>query len=133
MICKFTKRLFFDRNLSVLLVLVYSGIIFILSSIPMQIPYYFSFDPRKLILHFLEYSVLGFLSLCAFCNKSISILFSVSYGVLDEVHQYFVPGRFFDFYDMFSDTLGSIFGVVIMLTLLKTCNVKFKQGRFKIN
>lgn len=32
------------------------------------------------------------------------------YGIVDEVHQYFVPGRSCDVFDWIADTLGAVFG-----------------------
>ena len=37
----------------------------------------------------------------------LSILLSVSYGITDEFHQIFVPGRTFDFIDMVFNFIGS--------------------------
>jgi len=39
----------------------------------------------------------------------ISALFAISYGALDEWHQYFVPGRAMDFWDWISDSVGALF------------------------
>jgi len=49
------------------------------------------------------------------------IAFSVLYAFLDEFHQYFVPYRYFDFYDIVFDTLGIILGyfAFILLGLVK--------------
>ena len=122
LLCKLSNYLWYNRNLSWVLFLIYSGLIFILSSIPIEIPYYFFFDPRKLILHFMEYSILGSLSFFAIRKKNISIAFSIAYGITDEIHQYFVPGRFFDFYDMLADFIGSVFGVMLILFVLNKCS-----------
>jgi VanZ family protein len=39
-----------------------------------------------------------------------AIIISSLYGVTDEYHQLFVPGRSFDLFDMLADTIGSIVG-----------------------
>jgi VanZ family protein len=39
-----------------------------------------------------------------------AIVISSLYGVSDEYHQRFVPGRSFDVFDMLADTIGSIVG-----------------------
>ena len=39
-----------------------------------------------------------------------AILISSLYGVSDECHQLFVPGRTFDVLDMVADTIGSVAG-----------------------
>jgi VanZ family protein len=41
---------------------------------------------------------------------SIAILISSLYGVSDEYHQMFVPGRSFDVLDMLADAIGSVAG-----------------------
>jgi len=120
-LCNIINCFWYNRKISLLSFFIYSGLIFILSSIPVKIPYYF-FDPRKLTLHFIEYSILGALSFFAIRKKNISIAFSIAYGITDEIHQYFVPGRFFDFYDMFADSTGSVFGIMLILFVLNECN-----------
>jgi VanZ family protein len=37
------------------------------------------------------------------------------YGYLDEVHQLFVPGRTYDYFDMLADAVGAILFVIIYL------------------
>ena len=44
---------------------------------------------------------------------AISIVFA--YGLIDEFHQYFVPGRFCSSTDMFFNCLGAIAGIVFFL------------------
>jgi VanZ family protein len=39
-----------------------------------------------------------------------AVVISSLYGVSDEYHQLFVPGRSFDVFDMFADAIGSIVG-----------------------
>jgi len=84
--------------------------------------------------HLLEYFILGFLVyLCfhyslfehrflgKFYNTKImkdsiaSILIGSLYGVSDEIHQYFVPGRTGDPFDVVADCLGVSFGVFIAI------------------
>ena len=120
--CGLINYFWYNRNLALLLFFIYLGLIFMLSSIPIKISYYFFFDPRKLILHFIEYSILGVLSFLSIRKRNTSMAFSIVYGISDEIHQYFVPGRFFDFYDMFADSIGSVFGVVLVLFILNKCD-----------
>ena len=42
-----------------------------------------------------------------------------TYGAIDEMHQYFVPGRFSSFWDWLADTLGSLLGAAVMLQCMK--------------
>ena len=47
-----------------------------------------------------------------------SIVLVVIYAILDEVHQYFVPGRFCSFGDFFVDFIGIAFAFLIYSTLI---------------
>jgi VanZ family protein len=40
-------------------------------------------------------------------------LISVGYGVTDELHQTFVPGRTADIYDIYTDALGAAAGIAV--------------------
>jgi len=46
-------------------------------------------------------------------------LISSAYGALDEFHQYFVPGRFCNFWDWLADTLGAFSGAAAVLLLMR--------------
>ncbi len=41
-----------------------------------------------------------------------SILIATFYGVTDEIHQFFVPGRTADVYDVLSDFIGASIGSI---------------------
>jgi VanZ family protein len=65
--------------------------------------------------HTLEYFILGFLLYRGFKNSkyeniafTLAILIAIVYGISDEMHQYFVPGRSFDFFDMGFNSLGAL-------------------------
>jgi len=65
------------------------------------------------ILHVCEFGALSFLIFFGLFPKvktEYLISLSILYAFLDEVHQYFVPYRYFDFYDIVFDTLGIILG-----------------------
>ena len=69
------------------------------------------------VIHFIEYGTLSFLfffslrkSIPAFKIKSadvLAIMFSGLYGVSDEIHQYFVPGRESSIGDVTADFIGA--------------------------
>lgn len=42
----------------------------------------------------------------------LAILLAILYGVSDEIHQYFVPGRSSEFYDIVADAVGACLGVL---------------------
>ena len=126
----FYKNLLYKRlsNNKVNLVYVPLGlywfILFILTSIPTDaLPTVGGIDK---IEHFLAYAVLAFMLGLAFYFQSafhlslkLKFLFSFSisltYGILDELHQIPIPGRYFDWWDLFSNFIGILIG----LTLLK--------------
>lgn len=70
------------------------------------------------LMHFLSYAMLAFLLTRALSHlgmekKKLVILalsFTMLYALSDEMHQLFVPGRTFQFFDLFIDLLGAISG-----------------------
>lgn len=64
-----------------------------------------------------EYGVLAALLLRATRKAPLSLLITGLYGVSDEVHQYFVPGRSASPYDALADLLGA--GIVCGLWYFK--------------
>lgn len=111
-------------------VYIYAFIIFYLSSIRfgplpenLLIRGMDFFDPKRIILHVIEYSGFGYLLYRGFINSDrrlfyenaflLAILFGLFYGITDEVHQALVPTREMSLYDIFSDGLGATIGAVI--------------------
>lgn len=102
---------------------LYWVLIFILTSIPgKHIPKLFGVSDK--IKHFGAYFGLAFLLTFALYlqkkYKSISkhsyifaFLFVTFYGLFDEIHQIFIPGRSFDWWDLVADSIGSIVGIWI--------------------
>jgi VanZ family protein len=45
----------------------------------------------------------------------ITFIFGSIYGISDELHQYFVPGRSVEFLDWVADTLGSTSGAILSM------------------
>jgi VanZ family protein len=93
--------------------LLYMGLIFILSSFPppMELP---SFSFADKLAHLLEYGVLASLIYFALKKSQASLhpilipfLVAFLYGVSDEVHQYFVPGRDADLFDAVANGVGA--------------------------
>lgn len=68
------------------------------------------------VAHFSEYFILGVLTFRAFSQSKIAFLrdrhlltgavFCFMFGLSDEIHQYFVPWRYFSLQDLFCDLLG---------------------------
>lgn len=100
-------------------VIMCMGFIFYTSSIPgSDIPPVFPF--QDIIYHFLIYLLLG-LSFTQALKRTYmeitlskliisAILFGVIYGLTDELHQAFVPGRSVSGWDVFIDGIGSFAG-----------------------
>ncbi len=100
---------------------LYGFLIFMLSSgpVPEGGPEFFQADK---FAHFVIFAVLGALCLRTLdttalrTNLAVLLLLSMalssSYGISDEIHQYFVPSRNADFLDVLADICGSIVGVL---------------------
>jgi len=94
-------------------VLAYASLIFYLSSIPSSGLPEWNFDLS--ILHVPLFFGLSYLILRALPSRGVplwrlfalSIAVSTLYGVTDELHQLFVPGRTFSLMDMLFDFIGS--------------------------
>jgi VanZ family protein len=97
-------------------VLSYAGLIYLLSSIstlPFVIPSFFGFDK---LANFSEYYFFGCViyrwllaERCCFANRycfALTIVIGTCYGLSDEWHQSFVPGRDATLWDALFDTLG---------------------------
>ncbi len=48
-----------------------------------------------------------------------TIVITLVYGALDEIHQMFIPGRFAEVLDWLADATGAILGVLIISYLIK--------------
>ena len=114
-------------------VILYSGIIFCVSSIPdMKIPLREVWFDK--VLHVLEYMPFGFFLARGLYNTKIPVftgmfwaaVFSISflYGASDEFHQSFVPGRNAGVDDVIADTVGGAIGGYIYSLSLNQNNNK---------
>ncbi|NQT46219.1 MAG: VanZ family protein [Candidatus Omnitrophica bacterium] len=102
--------------------IAYAVLIFILSSISAY-PVLFELDIMDEIVHIFEYAILGLLLMRAFANSNLTISFkkqlllsvviAAFYGLSDEYHQFFVPGRNASAIDAAFDCLGSLAGSVL--------------------
>ena len=92
--------------------------------------------PDDIVEHLLEYSFLSILSYRAFLSSKIkalnkramttAILFAISFGILDEIHQLFVPTRLFEIKDIVSNSFASF--IVCFKSLIK--NKKLTSSLF---
>jgi len=119
-------------------VILYLSLIFYLSSLSRievveTLP---TFILKDKLLHLLEYSILAIL-LYRLLNQYkkfqpialvLAIILSTLYGLTDELHQLFVPGRFFSIQDLFADFIGS--NVILLRSYL--FNVRFKPKNLNL-
>ena len=86
--------------------------------------------------HFIEYMAVGFLSFgiaVLWIKKlwhsiSLVLIQLVLSGAFDELHQYFVPGRYASIKDVVIDTIGGMAGICIIL-LVRWCR-KLASDRY---
>jgi VanZ family protein len=115
-------------------VLVYAGLIFYFSSLPAIPPVIIKIIPETLIWHMIEYAIFSVLLFRALTNTNniilrnhatlIAIIISTLYGISDETHQLFVPGRIFSYYDMIADFIGSTF--ILTKNIIAEKNIKLQ-------
>jgi VanZ family protein len=110
------------------LVIGYAAVIYDLSSqshpLAFLPPELFLFDKA---LHGTEYAALGALLAFALLRSRVrpamalaaAVLLSSAYGVSDEWHQSFVPGRDPDWHDWAADTVGALAGAALVVAVLR--------------
>lgn len=107
------------RDLGILI--LYCGLIFFVSSLP-KVPLPDEIPNQDKFLHFAAYGVMAALAWRCFRHhvEEIGRLtifcvgFCLLYGLSDELHQYFVPGRNSSLYDVAADLFGAIFSVYLI-------------------
>lgn len=142
------------KTISIILVIVWMSLIFILSSsnsnesneqsgrIVTFISQIFNISNIEMlnyvirkIAHITEFFVLGILvmNLIHCYNKKtyIAIILCIIYAISDEFHQSLVPGRSPQIYDVLIDTVGSSLGISIYKLLTKIANIN--KVKKKIN
>jgi len=106
-------------------VIVWAAAILVATSIPGDRLPKPPFRRSDLFIHAGLYIVLGFLLHRAFVIGTtigrrrwawlLVFAMALAYGIFDEVHQRWVPGRFCDLYDAIADGVGGLSGVVLYL------------------
>ncbi len=86
------------------------------------------------IYHILIFFLLSLFLFISLVNRKkakffffIAILFLVSYGILDELHQFFVPGRCTSLFDLGLDSLGILFAFMVYSISLNYRRVKYNH------
>ena len=115
------------RSGFLLAALSWAGLIFYLSSQPsIETPALFPGQDK--LFHLIAFGILGFLAMGARqasqqgypTGQVWQVVFAVMlYGILDEFHQYFVPGRSADVYDVLADIVGGLLGAWAMYWLVR--------------
>jgi VanZ family protein len=130
---------FIERNRVYLIytpLTIYWLVIFILTSLPGNIALDMHVSDK--IEHFGAYGLLGvFLYSALYFQKKYKILsenpatftliFASLYGMVDELHQLFVPGRSADILDWTADFIGSVLAVIITKFIIE----KLKEAELK--
>lgn len=115
------------------LVIAWMGLIFYLSSrSDLPTPNGLSAEVEAILGHLTMYAVLAALVANALADSGISsvrrliyaFVFAVLYGVSDELHQSFVPGRNPDIFDLMVDGVGACLGLIAWLLLQNWRNPK---------
>jgi VanZ family protein len=96
--------------------LLWAVVMLIVSSIPYLVSPPFEFAMIDKVEHFSEYFILAFWASFGYARSGRSTTFLTTlticsvFGILDELHQLFIPGRSCDVFDMLADILGSAAG-----------------------
>jgi VanZ family protein len=94
------------------------------------------FPGQDKLFHALAYGVLGVLLLAAHTlsrggyskrQAGISVLIASLYGISDELHQAFVPGRSADVMDWLADTAGALMAATVLVYLSRLLPVARRQ------
>lgn len=118
------RRSSLDIALRYLPLVIGCAAIFAVSSMPRPpIPTLLLFPHSDKVMHGVAYAVLGLLSLYGARARAGGLtrgakleaaLVAVLWGVSDEVHQHFVPGRSTSAADLAADASGALFGVLVV-------------------
>jgi len=105
-----------------ILLIIYSIVIFIFSSRPeVGVEQYFYGQDK--VIHFVIYGIHTFLCLLTLCDRILSLksiqyflalILSVSYGIFNEIYQYFIPEREFSFGDILANSIGIITFLILI-------------------
>ena len=76
--------------------------------------------------HLIEYAILFILLFFAFQKPILSLIISYLYGVSDEFHQSFTPGRTPKLTDTLIDLLGILIGFLLIKFIIPSIQKKFR-------
>lgn len=118
---------------------IYWLILFILTSLP-STSFADALRFSDKIKHFIAYLILSFLLSLAlhFQEKwdklklkyaAFAVIISSVYGMLDEVHQIFIPNRSAELLDWLADFSGSLLGAIIVFYIIKQINTELTNKK----
>ena len=114
-------------------VFLYCCIIVYLSSLSYPSRHFpsFLFGLSDKLVHGVEYGILGILLYRAFRQTtrtfrsiSLAIIYSVVFGISDEMHQWFIPNRQADLWDLLADTFGATFFILTWVFITKKYSLR---------
>ncbi len=95
-----------------------------------------SFNYADKAIHFVCYAGLAFWMAFAYKSKhlipkdiGIPIILTSVYGIIDEIHQSFVPGRSCSVFDWIADTTGAFLGVLVFILTYTYIKERIKNTR----
>ena len=83
--------------------------------------------PFDKVVHAASFGLLALFFYFATGRAFLSVLLASLYGVSDEIHQSFVPGRDADLFDWVADTLGATLAVSLALFSLRLRSRQVKK------
>ncbi|OGU55571.1 MAG: hypothetical protein A2V66_08415 [Ignavibacteria bacterium RBG_13_36_8] len=110
--------------------IIYWIILFVLTSIPSNaLPSPFGISDK--VEHFIAYLILSiFIAMSLHFQKAYtflsrhffltSIVITTFYGIFDEFHQYYIPGRYCELWDIAANICGVLSGTLIGLYFINT-------------
>lgn len=112
----------FEKNwrVSWMIVLLIGGIIFYMSSLQFDPAPFIGFSFKSIVYHFfvfLFFALFLLIALLRGCRNLnlfiLGVLIAVFYGISDEIHQFFVPGRACCFEDIMINSAGILFASLV--------------------
>lgn len=104
---------------------IWAIVILSVTSIPYLTPPSLGFTWQDKLEHFGAYSIFGVAVAYGNIRSGkknallIAVIFCSIFGMLDEIHQYWIPGRSMDPYDWVADTLGALIGAAVLIASKK--------------
>jgi VanZ family protein len=106
------------------MLIAYCGLIFVLSS-QSRLPMPMLFSAEDKLIHAIAYALMALLAWISFSRERrpliiifiVSVVFCSLYGLSDEWHQSFVPGRDASLGDWLADTTGAVLMATVIFRL----------------